>query len=71
MKLELQSMTRRELQAYIIAHPNDVEAFHLWVDLATAQPREKIYPPACTPADIAEVDRLLREKIAQNKAKLS
>jgi hypothetical protein len=69
MKIELQSMTRKELRAYIMSNPNDVEAFHLWVDLVTAKPLEKIYPPARTPADIAEVDRLLREKIAQNKAK--
>jgi hypothetical protein len=55
----------------VIDHPNDVEAFHLWVDHATAKPPKKIYPPAKTPEDIAEVERLIREKIAQNKAKVN
>jgi hypothetical protein len=71
MKTELQAMTRAELRAYIIAHPNDVEAFHLWVDFATATPPQTIYPPARTPAEIAEVERLLREKLAQNKTQAS
>jgi hypothetical protein len=71
MRTDLQTMTRAELRAYVIDHPNDVEAFHLWVDHATAKPPKKIYPPAKTPEDIAEVERLIREKIAQNKAKVN
>jgi hypothetical protein len=71
MRTDLQTMTRAELRAYITAHPNDLEAFQLWVDHATATPPRQIYPPAKTPEDIAEVERLLREKIAQNKAKFN
>jgi hypothetical protein len=71
MRTDLQTMTRAELRAYVIDHPNDVEGFHLWVDRATAKPPKKIYPPAKTPEDIAEVERLIREKIAQNKAKVN
>jgi hypothetical protein len=68
MKTDLHAMTKAELRAYVVAHPNDVEAFHLWVDQVSVHPSKKIYPPIQTQADIAEFERLVRERKAKKQA---
>jgi hypothetical protein len=67
MKTNLQAMTQSELRTYVVAHPNDVEAFQLWVDRVNAQPSRKVYPPIQTPEDIAEFERLVKERKAKKQ----
>jgi hypothetical protein len=44
MRLDLESMTTKELRAYVVANRQDDEAFHLWADRATANAPKTIYP---------------------------
>jgi hypothetical protein len=63
MRPDLEAMTRTELRAYVIAHPKDSEAFYFWAD--GAKPISPIYPAANTPEEIAEMERIMREKIEE------
>jgi hypothetical protein len=65
MRSELETMTKTELRAYIVAHPNDTEAFHLWVDRATVDAPAKWYPAPQTEEDVLEMGRILREKVEE------
>jgi hypothetical protein len=67
MKTNLQAMTQSELRTYVVAHPNDVEAFQLWVDRVNAHPPRKVYPPIQTPEDISEFERLVKERKAKKQ----
>jgi hypothetical protein len=44
-KPDFQSMTVKELKAYLFIHRNDIEAIHAIVDKMTADPNAKWYPP--------------------------
>jgi hypothetical protein len=63
MKPDLESMSRAELRAYIIANPKDKEAFYFWAD--GAKPISPIYPAANTPEEIAEMERIIQAKIEE------
>jgi hypothetical protein len=46
VKPNLMSMTKTELRAYLLAHREDEEALHLYLDKAhTANPNSRIYSP--------------------------
>jgi (2Fe-2S) ferredoxin len=56
-----ENMTTKELCSYVIAHPKDDRAFHLWVDRVTANAPNTLYPPVTS----EEAERILREKIEE------
>jgi hypothetical protein len=60
-------MTKPELRAYVIAHPDDLAAFHAFVDRFSADaPSETFNMPTST-AELEEVDRLIKQKVQQSK----
>jgi hypothetical protein len=64
-RIELEALNFSELRAYVVAHPKDTEAFHLWVDRATANAPQTWYPAPKTEEDFAEMERIMREKIEE------
>jgi hypothetical protein len=63
MKPDFQAMSQAELRSYIIAHPDDVEAFETLADRAYANPNPQWYQPQ----DIGRFTELL-EQDRSNKA---
>jgi hypothetical protein len=45
MKPDFQAMSQAELRAYVIAHPQNVEAFETLADRAYANPNPQWYQP--------------------------
>jgi hypothetical protein len=66
MKPDFQAMSQAELRSYIIAHPDDVEAFETLADRAYANPNPQWYQPQ----DIGRFTKLL-EQDRSNKASRS
>jgi hypothetical protein len=58
-------MTKRELRAYVIANPDDQAAFYAFVDRATAAAPAETFDLPQTSTEIAAVDHLIRQKLAQ------
>ena len=57
MKPDFQGMSQPELRAYVIAHPDDVEAFETLADRAYANPNPQWYQPQ----DIGRFTELLEQ----------
>ena len=45
MKPDFQAMSQAELRSYVIAHPEDIEAFETLADRAYANPNPQWYQP--------------------------
>lgn len=67
MKPDFNSMTKIELRAYVIAHPNDKTAFHAFVDRFTSEASTKTFDIPKSIAEVEEVDILIRQKLEQLK----
>nr|WP_216595660.1 hypothetical protein [Myxosarcina sp. GI1] len=61
-------MTKNELRAYLIKHPNNKSAFQAFVDCYTSETSSTTYSMAETPEDIQKVDNLIRRKVTQSKS---
>jgi hypothetical protein len=57
MKPDFQAMSQAELRSYVIAHPEDVEAFETLADRAYANPNPQWYQPQ----DIGRFTELLEQ----------
>jgi hypothetical protein len=57
MKPDFQAMSQAELRAYVIAHPQDVEAFETLADRAYANPNPQWYQPQ----DLSRFTELLEQ----------
>ena len=66
MKVDFNSMTKQEIRAYLVKHPNDKSAFEAFVDSYTAETPSTTYPIAESPEAIQEVENLIRQKVTQN-----
>jgi hypothetical protein len=64
---EFNRMTKIELRAYVIAHPNDRTAFHAFVDRFTSEASTKTFDLPKSSAEVEEVDILVRQKLEQLK----
>lgn len=64
MNTELTNMTKAELRAYIIAHPNDRDAFHTFIDRFSNQTSSEIFPATLTQS---ELDTIIQQKIQQSQ----
>lgn len=60
-------MTKTELRAYLVAHPNDRTAFYAFVDRYTSDASPNTYSMPGSPAEIQEIDRLIQAKVKQRK----
>jgi hypothetical protein len=67
MTSEFDKMTKTDLRAYLVAHPNDQSAFYAFVDRYTADASSKTDEMPQLTADIQQIDRLIQEKVAQTK----
>ncbi|MEG4803263.1 hypothetical protein QUB63_11060 [Microcoleus sp. ARI1-B5] len=66
MKPDFNSMTKIELRAYVIAHP-DQTAFHAFVDRFTSEASTKTFDIPKSIAEVEEVDISIRQKLEQLK----
>ncbi|MDX2229054.1 MAG: hypothetical protein NW220_05430 [Leptolyngbyaceae cyanobacterium bins.349] len=64
-KPDFMTMTKPELRAYVIAHPDDRQAFHAFVDRFTADASSQVFDIPSSPLEIQDVERLIRQKLAQ------
>lgn len=64
MKPDFQAMSQAELRSYVIAHPEDVEAFETLADRAYANP----HPQWHQPQDIGRFTELLEQDRATKLA---
>lgn len=67
MKNNFNTMTKAELRAYLIKHPNDKIAFYAFVDRFTSEASPKMFSMAQTSAEVEEVARLIQQKVSQTK----
>lgn len=67
IKPEFNSMTKIELRAYVIAHPNDKTAFHAFVDRFTSSASPETFDIPKSNSEVEEVDVLIRQKLAEVK----
>lgn len=64
-KPDFTTMTKRELRAYVVAHPDDHTAFHTFVDRFTADAPSQVFDIPQSPQEIQDVERLIRQKLEQ------
>jgi len=67
MKPDFSSMTKTELRAFVIAHPDNKEAFRAFVDRFTADASPETFDIPKSNAEIEEVEILIRQKLEQLK----
>lgn len=69
IKPDFSSMTKTEIRAYVIAHPNDKAAFHAFVDRFTCEASSETFDLPKSNAEVEEVEILIRQKLEQLKTK--
>ncbi len=60
MKPDFKNMTRADLRAYIITHPDDKEAFYAFVDRFTAEASPETFAVSQSQS---ELEKLIRQKV--------
>jgi dephospho-CoA kinase len=64
MKPDFKTMTKKELRAYVIAHPHDKEAFQQFVDRFTTEASSATFSLAQSQAEIQEIDHLIQKRVS-------
>ena len=67
MEADFDAMTKSELRAYVIAHPNNKTAFHAFVDRFTADASSETFDLPKSNSEVEEVEILIRQKLEQLK----
>jgi hypothetical protein len=67
MNPDFDTMTKGELRAYVIAHPDDQSAFRMFVDRFTAEASPATFDIPNSNAEVKEVEILIQQKLAQLK----
>ena len=67
IKPNLKSVTKAELRAYVVAHPEDKEAFRIFVDRFTAEAPPETYAVPQSEAEVVEIDNLIQQRVQQSK----
>lgn len=63
---DFEKMSRAELRAYLVAHPDNQEAFYKFVDRFKADPNGSgWHPPVETLEDLARVSQLIEQRIKE------
>ncbi|MGL5874362.1 MAG: DUF6887 family protein [Xenococcaceae cyanobacterium] len=68
MNPDFSTMTKGELRAYVIAHPNNKTAFHAFVDRFTAEASPETFDIPNSNAEIEDVEILIQQKLEQLKS---
>lgn len=63
IKPDFKSVAKAELRAYVIAHPEDKDAFRIFVDRFTAEAPSETFVMPQTKAEIEEVETLIQRRI--------
>ncbi|MDR9401865.1 MAG: hypothetical protein RI580_00350 [Halothece sp. Uz-M2-17] len=56
-------MSKSELRAYVIAHPNDQNAFHAFVDRFTAEASPETFGLPQSKSDVEEIEKLIQQRV--------
>ena len=64
---DFSSMSKTELRAFVIAHPDNKAAFRAFVDRFTSEASPKTFDIPKSKAEIEEVEILIRQKLEQLK----
>jgi hypothetical protein len=67
MNPDFTTMTKGELRAYVITHPDDKTAFHSFVDRFTAEASSETFDIPRSNAEVEQVEILIREKLGTLK----
>jgi hypothetical protein len=67
MQPDFSAMTKSEIRAYVIVHPDDKSAFHTFVDRFTSDASPETFNIPNSNAEIAEVEFLIKQKLEQLK----
>ncbi|PSB19730.1 hypothetical protein C7B65_10585 [Phormidesmis priestleyi ULC007] len=67
MKFDFTKMTKVELRAYVVAHPNDQAAFYAFVDRFTSDASPAMSTPIASQADVEAIAKLVEQKVEQTK----
>lgn len=67
MKPDFNETTKAELRAYVIAHPDDKDAFRAFVDRFTADASSTTFKAPQSKSEIEEVEHLIQQKVQQLK----
>jgi hypothetical protein len=67
MNPDFDTMTKGELRAYVIAHPDDRSAFRMFVDRFTAEASPETFNIPNSKAEVKEVETLIQQKLSQLK----
>lgn len=68
MKPDFSTMTKGELRAYVIAHPDNKTAFHAFVDRFTAEASPETFDIPKSNAEVQDVEILIKQKLEQLKS---
>ena len=63
----MQDLSKRELRAYLVAHPNEREAFYAFVDRFTADAPPETFAMPQSQCEIEEIEKLIQQKVQQQK----
>ena len=69
MKPNFNKMTKKELRAYLVAHPNERDAFYAFVDRFTADAPPETFAMPQSQTEIEEIEKLIQQKVQQQKMK--
>lgn len=67
MKADFDAMTKAELRAYLVAHPNDQTAFYAFVDRFTSEASSETFPMPQSQTEIEDTAKLIQQKVEQMK----
>lgn len=67
MKPDFITMTKGELRAYVVAHPNDETVFYAFVDRFTSDASPATFTPISSQADVDAIAKLVEQKVEQTK----
>lgn len=65
-KPDFGSMTKTELRTYIITHPDDKAAFHVFVDRYTVEAPPGTYDVPKSRAEVEEIEQLIKQKLSNS-----
>ena len=65
---DFNAMSKTELRAYLIQHPDNKSAFQAFVDRFTSDTDSTIYSIPESPEGIKEAERLIKQKLTQAKS---
>ena len=66
MNSDLSTISKKQLREYVIGHPNDKEAFCLYVDALKSSSYGQSYPSTLSPE---EIEQAIMAYVGQNQAK--